>query len=106
MFADHPQNFMRLNDWTSDEALLLESHILALSPPTARSLILFKFWFSLAPVPVLWGYDEHLFDREKDLVALAPADTDRLNQFLITYFGYFFQVCPNTRVPFAADRIT
>ena len=89
---------------TLDEALLLESHILALSSPTARSLKLFKFRFTLASIPVLWGYDEHLFDREKDLVALAPTDTDRLDQFLIAYFGWLFQVCPNTRVPFTADR--
>ena len=41
---------------------------------------------------MLWGRDEHLFSDERDLVALAPVETDRLNIFLKDHFGYFFKV--------------
>ncbi|CAD6567923.1 MAG: hypothetical protein ASARMPREDX12_000842 [Alectoria sarmentosa] len=82
------------------EAMILESQILSLSSPTSRTLKDFKTWFtsgsltpdSTAPTVALWGRDEHLFDNENDLVALAPVDTDRLNLFLKSYFGWFFQV--------------
>ncbi|KAL8730387.1 MAG: hypothetical protein Q9181_004684 [Wetmoreana brouardii] len=73
------------------EAMLLESRILALSSPSSRTLHAFKRWFNLNSVPKLWGRDEHLFDDEQDLVALAPVDNDRLNLFLRTYFGWFFR---------------
>jgi hypothetical protein len=43
-------------------------------------------------VPVLWGQDEELFRDERDLVALAPMDSDRLNEFLRNYIGWFFKV--------------
>lgn len=74
-----------------DEAILLESQILALSSPSSRTLHAFRKWFGLNAVPVLWGRDERLFDDERDLVALAPVDSDRLNLFLKTYFGWFFK---------------
>ncbi|KAI4244014.1 MAG: hypothetical protein LQ352_006941, partial [Teloschistes flavicans] len=73
------------------EAILLESQILALSSPSSRTLHAFRKWFGLNAVPVLWGRDERLFDDERDLVALAPVDSDRLNLFLKTYFGWFFK---------------
>lgn len=80
--------------------MILESQILSLSSPASRTLKDFKTWFtsdsltpgSTAPTVALWGRDEHLFDKEEDLVALAPVDTDRLNLFLKSYFGWFFQV--------------
>ena len=53
----------------------------------------FKRWFTRNSLPVLWGHDEHLFDNDGDLVALAPVNTDRLNRFLMTYSGWFFRVC-------------
>ncbi|CAD6582030.1 MAG: hypothetical protein ASARMPREDX12_000737 [Alectoria sarmentosa] len=42
---------------------------------------------------------KHLFDKEKDLVALAPVDTDRLNQFLAIYFGWLFREKRDDRLP-------
>lgn len=41
---------------------------------------------------MLWGLDEHIFDKEGDLVAVGSVDTDRLNHLLITYFGWLFKV--------------
>lgn len=80
---------------------MLESQVLSLSQPGPRTLKDFRRWFATAanrgsdsnPPPALWGHDEKLFSNEHDLVALAPVDTDRLNIFLKTYFGYFFKVC-------------
>lgn len=72
--------------------MILESHILVLNPPSSRTLRDFKRWFKPSLTPALWGRDEHLFDNEQDLVALAPVDTDRLNLFLKSYLGWFFQV--------------
>jgi len=46
----------------------------------------------MSAVPVLWGRDRELFRDERDLVALAPVDSDRLNEFLRNYFGWFFKV--------------
>ncbi len=65
--------------------------MLALNPPSRRTLKAFKKWFTLRSVPVLWGRDSHLFDDENDLVGLAPVDTDRLNILLQNYFGWFFR---------------
>lgn len=70
---------------------MLESQILNLNAPSDRTLKAFKKWFTLTSIPVLWGRDLHLFDDEQDLVALAPVDTDRLNVFLQTHFGWFFR---------------
>ena len=41
---------------------------------------------------MLWGRDEHLFDKEGDVVALASVETDRLNHLLIANFGWLFKV--------------
>lgn len=82
----------RLRVGRLDEALLLESQILALDPPLPRAFKFFKSWFFSDSLPVLWGQDEHLFDKERDLVALATYDTDRLNNLLITYLGWLFKV--------------
>lgn len=43
-------------------------------------------------MPVLWGRDSDLFENSRDLIALAPVDTDRLNVFLKSYFGWFLKV--------------
>lgn len=75
----------------TEEAILLESQILALNPPSRRTLKAFRKWFTLTSIPVLWGRDRHLFDDEHDLVALASVETDRLNIFLQNYFGWFFR---------------
>ena len=86
-------NSINVHCWISEEALLLESRILALSAPAVRSVKCFKTWFTSASIPVLWGHDEHLFDKEKGLLALAPVDTDKLDHILIAYFGWLFRVC-------------
>ena len=75
----------------ADEALVLESKVLALRSPDSRTLAAFKKWFSVV-VPVLWGRDRMLFDDTNDLAALAPlAETDRLNLLLQRYCGWMFR---------------
>lgn len=75
-----------------DEALILESGILTLSKTEKRTLRAFKRWFGSHDMPVLRGQDEELFNDERDLVALALVELDRLNEFLRNYFGWFFTV--------------
>ena len=75
-----------------DEALVLESNVLDLAKPTSRTLRAFKRWFEFSTVSVLWGRDQELFRDERDLAALAPVDSDRLNEFLRNYLGWFFKV--------------
>lgn len=73
------------------EAIVLESQVLALSAPAPRTLEDFRRWYKSTSVPVLWGHDSHLFEDSRDLIALAPVDTDRLNVFLKSYFGWFLK---------------
>jgi hypothetical protein len=75
-----------------DEALILESQILSLTAPGRHRLKNNRKWFTRTGAPALFGCDENLFSSERDLVALAPIDTDRLNIFLTKYFGYFLKV--------------
>ena len=76
----------------TDEALILESRVLALNAPSSRTVRNLKIWFKSTSVFALRGRDERLFENENDLVALAPVETDRLNVFLSSYFGWFFKV--------------
>ena len=71
--------------------MLLQSQILSLNPPSTLTLKALRHWFTSTSVPVLWGRDQHLFDDARDLAALAPVDTDRVNIFLQTHFGWFFR---------------
>ena len=52
---------------------------------------------------MLWGRDKSLFDDSRDLVALAPVDTDRLNVFLKSYVGWLFQVSNALNVMFKIE---
>jgi hypothetical protein len=81
-----------LTDRGIDEALLLESQVLALKKPTQRTLRNVKRWFSNGGQTVLLGRDSQLFDDENNMVALAPMDDDRLSRLLRAVFGWFFEV--------------
>ena len=72
--------------------MILESQVLALNAPSSRTVKDFRNLFKSKSIPILWGRDEHLFENENDLVALAPVDTDRLNLFLKSYFAWLFKV--------------
>lgn len=85
------QEKIRLKLKEYHEALLLQSQVLALSTPSHRTLKAFRQWFASKDVPVLWGHDQNLFTDERDLVALAPSETDRLDVFLQDYLGWFFK---------------
>ena len=82
-----------IDDEGTDEAMILESRVLALNAPSSRTVRNLKIWFKSTSVFALRGRDEHLFENKKDLVALAPVETDRLNVFLSSYFGWFLKVC-------------
>ncbi|KAL8886834.1 MAG: hypothetical protein Q9205_006461 [Flavoplaca limonia] len=73
------------------EALVLESQVFALSRPASRVLRDFRRAFGKDTMPALWDRDEHLYDNERDLVALAPDDHDRLNMMLKDFFGFLFK---------------
>ena len=81
-----------------DEALLLQSQILKLSSPSTRALKAFRQWFTFGELPVLWGHDRSLLTDDRDLVALAPTETDRLDAFLQDYLGWFFKVSSKVKV--------
>ncbi len=83
--------------------MILESQVLALNAPSSRTVKDFRNWFKSKSIPVLWDRDEHLFENENDLVALAPVDTDRLNLFLKSYFAWFFKV---RKSPFSSHLIS
>ncbi|KAF6228585.1 hypothetical protein HO173_011820 [Letharia columbiana] len=85
------QEKIRLKLREYHEALLLENRVLALAPPKSRTLKGFRKWFISKTIPVLWGQDQNLFTDERDLVALAPVETDRLDIFLQSYFSWFFK---------------
>ena len=90
-----------IDNGEQDKAMILESRVLALNAPSSRTLKNFKIWFKSTSVFALRGRDEQLFDNENDLVALAPVETDRLNVFLSSYFGWFFKV---RKLPFMSAR--
>ncbi|KAF8247933.1 hypothetical protein K440DRAFT_600588 [Wilcoxina mikolae CBS 423.85] len=76
------------------EALKLEAEILNLSNPNPRVTKILKTWF-LWNSPLL-GLDHDLFDDEKDLVALKPAQgQDRLSVFLQERLGGILQRKPD-----------
>lgn len=81
-----------MTDRGVDEALLLESQVLALKKPTQRTLRNVKRWFSNGGQTVLLGRDSQLFDSEDDMVALAPMDDDRLSRLLRAALGWLFEV--------------
>lgn len=90
--ADSMSPPKRLKVKKIDEAMILEKQILEMSSPGSWSLREFKKWFTITTLPVLWGRDRNLFKNERDLVALGPVETDRLNIILQKYCGWFFKV--------------
>lgn len=88
-------------DLPLEEALLLESSILALRPPTKQSHAAFRNYFmnrdcSRIDFPTLTGASETLYDDREDLVALKrQAEEDRLSAFFRKHMGFFFQVLIN-----------
>ena len=77
--------------------MILESQVLALNAPTTHMLKSIRKWFTAKSLPgkpftILWGRDQDIFKDKRDLVVLAPVDSDRLNVFLKSYFGWFFRV--------------
>ncbi|KAF8253798.1 hypothetical protein K440DRAFT_618275 [Wilcoxina mikolae CBS 423.85] len=71
------------------EALILQSQVLGLSPPSKRVLKVMKKCFELRP---LVGHDETLFEDDEDLIALAPPkNQDRFSVFLQNHCGILFR---------------
>lgn len=80
-----------MTDRGIDEALLLESQVLALKKPSQRTFKNVKRWFRNGGQTVLLGRDSHLFDDEHDMVALAPLDDDGLSRVLRAVLGWFLE---------------
>lgn len=80
------------------EALLLESTLISLKPPTARTLEAFQNVFNNKNedgeiAPSLLGSGSRLYDDRNDLMALARSeDEDRLTSFLRHYCAILFAV--------------
>lgn len=82
-----------------DEALAVHQTLLNSKPPAATTIKGMKDWFEnkqngkMHAAPQLWGANEKRFKDPYDLVALrVPADQDRLSEFILNYFGGFFEV--------------
>ncbi|KAL2060237.1 hypothetical protein VTL71DRAFT_9632 [Oculimacula yallundae] len=71
------------------EALLQEQQVLALKNPSQRPLATLRRYFfgGKRDGAILSDRDAHMLDDERDLVALAPVDDDRLGSFLRDHFG-------------------
>jgi hypothetical protein len=81
------------------EALLLESTLICIKPPTSRTLEAFQNVFhnmndAGETFPSLGGNGASLYDNRNDLVALAASiEEDRLTSFLRHYCAILFTVC-------------
>lgn len=75
----------------AEEALLLQSKVLALDTPGERVLDVFTRWFELKQP--LAGYGGELLSDKADIVSLRKeVDPDRLSKFMQDHFGYLFKV--------------
>jgi hypothetical protein len=80
------------------EALLLESTLICIKPPTSRTLEAFQNVFhnineAGETFPSLRGNSASLYDNRNDLVALATfTEEDRLTSFLRHYCAILFTV--------------
>lgn len=84
--------FSRADEINVGEALIQEQQVLAFKNPSQRPLATFRRYFfggnrNHPDDAILLGPDSHLLDNERDLVALAPMDDDRLSSFLRDNFG-------------------
>lgn len=79
------------------EALIFESTLLALNPPSSRVLTAFQNVFnnhqtSQGPFPALGGSSARTYSQD-DLIALKQlSEEDKLSSFLRYYFPMFFIV--------------
>jgi len=80
------------------EALAVHQTLLNSKPPAPITVKAMRNWFldttsnKVKPRPQLWGSSMKKYDDIHDLVALrVPADQDRLSEFILNYFSYFFK---------------
>jgi hypothetical protein len=80
------------------EAMLLESTLISIKPPTSRTLEAFQNVFNNKnkvgeTAPSLLGSGSSLYDDRNDLIAIAASgDEDRLTSFLRHYCAILFAV--------------
>ncbi|KAF2027640.1 hypothetical protein EK21DRAFT_71367 [Setomelanomma holmii] len=91
------------------KALLYESKLASLPPPSKRTLQAFRYHFfnqdSGSPYPTLGASSDNLFDDEDDLVALRAEDRDRLTAFLQDHCSWLFKTGrPRGNIVYASDR--
>ncbi|KUJ13202.1 uncharacterized protein LY89DRAFT_651306 [Mollisia scopiformis] len=80
------------------EALAVHKTLLNSKPPASTTVRAMRNWFldttsdKVESRPQLWGSSAKKYDDVHDLVALrVPADQDRLSEFILNYFSYFFK---------------
>ncbi|KAH8816614.1 hypothetical protein F5884DRAFT_853049 [Xylogone sp. PMI_703] len=80
-----------------DEALVAHQTLLNSRPPASTTINAMRNWYlggdsrKMEPRPQLWGGSAKMFDDPNDLVALRVlTDQDRLSEFILNYFGGFF----------------
>ncbi|KAH7088777.1 hypothetical protein FB567DRAFT_619589 [Paraphoma chrysanthemicola] len=91
------------------EALIYESQLASLPPPTKRTLEAFRYHFfnqdSGSPFPTLGGSSATLFEDQDDLVALREEDRDRLTAVIQDHCSSFFKIGrPQGDIIYASDR--
>ncbi|KAF2107287.1 hypothetical protein BDV96DRAFT_506453 [Lophiotrema nucula] len=94
------------------EALLFESTLASIPPPSKRVLNAFRLDFFNGPrdsktsFPTLGGHSADLYDNIDDLVALrVQEDQDRLTTFVQDRLGCLFPARPSERgIAYASDR--
>ncbi|OCK84034.1 hypothetical protein K432DRAFT_289795 [Lepidopterella palustris CBS 459.81] len=96
------------------EALLFESTLAALPPPSKRTLRAFRWHFfngdpaGPSSFPTLGGQSSTLFDDISDLVVLrAPEDQDRLTTFVQSHMNFLFRQTStrNGMIAYASGRL-
>lgn len=83
---------LRLRNLMSEyqEALIKQSQVLVLDPPTSRATEALSAWYKHNRPLIGHSYD--LYNQKHDLVALrTPPDQDRLTTFLQSNLGYYFR---------------
>ncbi|KAF2182350.1 hypothetical protein K469DRAFT_586666 [Zopfia rhizophila CBS 207.26] len=91
------------------KAIIFESQLAALPPPTKRTLKAFRWHFfnggSDTGYPTLGAHSATLFDDSNDLVVLGVQEQDRLTSFVQNHLAWVFDIdARNGNIAYTSDR--